>query len=163
MSPRPIYTPLSGGDRKFFARQIAQARSSHESWKRQASLLRAEGETMLRAAQEKLKAADQFTCKSWNAIMFCGGPATPSPTIAQAINGGHSRLIAKCNRCACERDVDLRTLNRPADSAIHRIEASLFCESCSTKTNKQRAHILWLREDDPPEPPTIVPPAAEAR
>lgn len=163
MSPRPIYMPLSGGDRKHLSKQLAQARSSHESWGRQASALRAEGETMLRAAQEKLKAADRMACKSWNAIMFCGGPAMPSPTIAQAINGEHSCLIAKCNRCSRERDVDLRNLMRPADSQVHLIEAALFCEGCSTPQHKQRAHILWLRQDEPPEPPTLIPPKASAR
>jgi hypothetical protein len=36
----------------------------------------------------KLQEADRLHCETWNAIMFCGGPAVDSPTIAAAINGG---------------------------------------------------------------------------
>jgi hypothetical protein len=59
-------------------------------------------------------------CEAWNAIMWAGGPAMPSPgdpqaepTIAKAINGGFDLLEAKCNRCDRVSLVPLRALRHP--------------------------------------------------
>ena len=97
---------------------------------------------MLRVAQEKLQEADRQHCEAWNAIMFCGGPAVDSPTIAAAINGGFPLLRVCCNRCSAERDVDLRKVRRPPDSHVHQMEAALFCRGARAP---QRANILWLK------------------
>jgi len=44
--------------------------------------------------------ADRLECEAWNAIMWAGGPAMPSPgepqaepTIAKAINGGYVNCV----------------------------------------------------------------------
>ena len=104
---------------------------------------------MLRDAEAQLQLADKLKCEAWNAIMFCGGPAVDSPTIAAAINGGFPLLGVKCNRCSAERDVDLRKVRRPPDSQVHQMEAALFCESCTeARGRRQRAHILWLRIEE---------------
>jgi hypothetical protein len=69
------------------------------------------------AAEAKIREADRLECEAWNAIMWAGGPAMPSPgepqaepTIAKAINGGYDLLEAKCNRCDRVSLVPLRAL-----------------------------------------------------
>jgi hypothetical protein len=58
------------------------------------------------SARPKIREADRLECEAWNAIMWAGGPAMPSPgepqaepTVAKAINGAYDFLEAKCNRC----------------------------------------------------------------
>ena len=67
-------------------------------------------------------------CEAWNAIMWAGGPAMPSPgdpqaepTIGKAINGGFVLLEAKCNRCDRVSLAPLRALEAAAGNA--RLEA----------------------------------------
>lgn len=152
MSPRVIYIPLSGGDRKHQKRELDKARRSYAVLSQREVEARTVGERMLKDAQEQLQLADKLKCEAWNAIMFCGGPATNSPTIAQAMNGGFPLLRVKCNRCSAERDVDLRKVRRPLDSHAHLMEAALFCETCTeTRGRRQRAHILWLRVESDTE------------
>src|SRR4051812_48849957 len=64
----------------------------------------------------------RIECEAWNAIMWAGGPAMPSPgdpqaepTISNAINGGFDLLEARCNRCDRVSLVPLRTLRQPPD------------------------------------------------
>lgn len=149
MSPRVIQMPLSGGDRKHFKKSLDAARRTYEVKSQREAVARRDGEKMLRAAQVRLQEADKLKCEAWNAIMFCGGPAVPSPTISQAINGGYPLLRVKCNGCITERRIELQSLKRPRDSQIHLIEAALFCEACSQGRRKQRAHIIWLEADTP--------------
>lgn len=87
MPPRIIHIPLSGGDRKAQAKGIRYARRIHNSAYRESVLIRSSAET-------KIREADRLDCEAWNAIMWAGGPAMPSPdvpqaepTIAKAING----------------------------------------------------------------------------
>lgn len=37
------------------------------------------------AAEAKLREADRLDCEAWNAIMWAGGPAMPSPGDPQAV------------------------------------------------------------------------------
>lgn len=149
MSPRVIYTPLSGGDRKHLKRQLDAARSSYASLSQRATAAREAGERMLRDAEAQLQFADRLKCEAWNAIMFCGGPAVDSPTIRAAIKSGFPLLRVCCNGCSAERDVDLRVVHRPPDSQVHLIENSLFCETCTKdRGRRQRAHILWLKAEE---------------
>jgi hypothetical protein len=107
-------------------------------------------------AREKDRRADQLECSAWNAIMFCGGPAQPSPTIDTALNAGYDQLEVRCNRCGRLSRADLRKVRRPGNKSLHLLEAALFCQDCSqSKKWKQRAHIVGLASDAPPdaEPP----------
>jgi hypothetical protein len=113
MSPRIIHIPLSGGDRKAQAKGIRYAHGLHESYFKESVLIRS-------AAEAKIREADRLECEAWNAIMWAGGPAMPSPgepqaepTIVKAINGGYDLLEAKCNRCDRVSLVDLRALKHP--------------------------------------------------
>jgi hypothetical protein len=147
--PRVIQMPLSGGDRKAQAKELRRARGLHDEYMRQAAVVRAE-------AREKDRKADQLECNAWNAIMFCGGPAQPSPTIGTALNAGYDRLEVRCNRCGRLSRADLRKVRRSGDTPLHQLEAALFCQECSqSKKWKQRAHIVGLACDTLPdaEPP----------
>jgi hypothetical protein len=42
-----------------------------------------------------------------------GGPAQPSPTIAQCLNGGLAWLEVKCNRCKTRVSLPLKAMRRP--------------------------------------------------
>lgn len=152
MSPRIIHIPLSGGDRKAQAKGIRQAHGLHESWYRQAMLIRS-------AAEAKLREADKLECDAWNAIMWAGGPAAPAPgeakaepTIGKAVNAGYDLLEVKCNRCRRVSEIRLAEIMRPAATPIWQLEAALFCEPCSEQRaggRKQRAHILRLAASRP--------------
>src|SRR6476620_967303 len=113
MSPRIIQIPLSGGDRKAQAKGIRHAHGIHESYFKESVLIRS-------AAEAKMREADRLECEAWNAIMWAGGPAMPSPgepqaepTIAKAIN----LLEAKCNRCERVSLVALETRGCAASCA----------------------------------------------
>src|SRR6476660_4610730 len=118
MSPRIIHIPLSGGDRKAQAKGIRYAHGIHNSYFKESVLIRS-------AAEAKIREADRLECEAWNAIMWAGGPAMPSPgepqaepTIAKAINGGYDLLEAKCNRCDRVSLVALRALKHPLDTPV---------------------------------------------
>jgi hypothetical protein len=113
MSPRIIHIPLSGGDRKAQSKGIRYAQGIHAGHYRESVLIRS-------AAEAKIREADRLECEAWNAIMWAGGPAMPSPgdpqaepAIAKAINGGFDLLEAKCNRCDRVSLVPLRALRHP--------------------------------------------------
>lgn len=147
--PRVIQIPLSGGDRKAQAKELRRARGLHDQYMKQAAQVRGE-------AHEKYRAADRLECNAWNAIMFCGGPADPSPTIGTALNAGYNYLEVRCNRCGRSSKADLRKVRRGSDTPLHVLEPKLFCEECSqSKKWKQRAHIIGLACETPPvaEPP----------
>lgn len=158
MSPRIIPIPLSGGDRKAQVKGIRQAHGLHNTYYAESVMIRS-------TAQAKLQEADRLECDAWNAIMWAGGPAMPSPgeaqanpTIAKALNAGYDLIEAKCNRCRRVSLVSLRTIKRPASTPLWKLEPALFCEPCSESRpggKRQRAHILRLTyaraDSDPPK------------
>jgi hypothetical protein len=58
-----------------------------------------------------------------------GGPAQPSPTIAQCLNGGLGWLEIECSRCKTRASIPLDAVRRPKDSPIWKLEANLKCRS----------------------------------
>lgn len=148
MSPRVIHIPLSGGDRKALAKGLREAHGLSESYFRQSQLIRS-------AAEAKLREADRLECEAWNAILWANGPAQPArdeqranPTIGMAINCGYDLLEAQCNRCERVSIVPLRMIDRVPRTQIWKLEASLFCETCSEGrryTHRQRAHLRGVR------------------
>jgi hypothetical protein len=146
VSPRIIHIPLSGGDRKAQAKRIRYAHGIHESYYRESVLIRS-------AAEAKIREADRLECEAWNAIMWAGGPAMPSPgdpqaepTIAKAINGGFDLLKPNAIAATGFPLVPLRALRQPSDTPVWKLEAALYCEPCSEGrySRRQRAHILGL-------------------
>lgn len=143
--PRVIQMPLSGGDRKAQAKELRRAHGLHNEYMRLSILARAE-------ADAKAREADRLECNAWNAIMFCGGPAQPSPTLGTALNAGFDLLEVRCNRCDRLSHADLKKVRRPLTVNLHTLEASLFCEQCSMSQKwKQRAHIVGLTCETPPD------------
>jgi hypothetical protein len=53
-----------------------------------------------------------------------GGPAQPSPTIGQCLNGGLGWLEVECNRCKTRASLQLNAIRRPRDTPIWKLEAS---------------------------------------
>ena len=44
-----------------------------------------------------------------------GGPAQPSPTIGQCLNGGYGWMEIECNRCKTRASIPLDAIRRPRD------------------------------------------------
>ena len=51
-----------------------------------------------------------------------GGPAQPSPTIAQCLNGGYGWLEVMCKRCETRASIPLDAVRRPRDTPIWQLE-----------------------------------------
>jgi hypothetical protein len=75
-----------------------------------------------------------------------GGPAQPSPTIAQCLNGGLGWLEVECNRCKTRASVPLDAICRPRDTPIWKLEAALKCRSCRTGRYAPPVHMIKLTE-----------------
>ena len=74
--------------------------------------IRAEGAQ--EAAQKAVREADRAAAELWSIQMEAhGGPAQPSPTIAQCLNGGYGWLQVKCHRCEAEASIPLEHVRRP--------------------------------------------------
>ena len=84
-----------------------------------------------KAAQKAIREADRAEAEAWSVRMEgYGGPAQPSPTIDQCLNGGLSWLEVECNRCKARASLPLDAIRRPQDTQIWKLEASLKCRSC---------------------------------
>jgi hypothetical protein len=76
-----------------------------------------------------MREADRADAEAWP-IRMAGtraGPAQPSPTIAQCLNGGYGWLQVKCRRCETEASIPLEHVRRPRDTLIWKLEAALKC------------------------------------
>jgi hypothetical protein len=108
-----------------------------------------------RVGEALIREADNLACQSWNERMWSdGGPAQPSPTIGQAINGGFPCLEVKCSRCRTSSSVDLAAINRPPDTPVHLLEGRLDCRRCKKAKWKGRGVLHQLsprRRDDASE------------
>ncbi len=88
--------------------------------------IRAEGvrEEAIKAVRE----ADRAEAEAWSIRMEgYGGPAQPSPTIGQCLNGGFGWLEVECNRCKTRASLPLDAIRRPRDTPIWKLEAALKC------------------------------------
>jgi hypothetical protein len=93
-----------------------------------------------------IRKADNLACQSWNERMWSdGGPAQPSPTIGQAINGGFPWLEAECSRCKTMGSVDLAILRRPQHAPVHTLEGALRCRNAPRPNGDREASCISLR------------------
>ena len=107
--------------------------------------IRAEGAR--EAAQKAIREADRAEAEAWSIRMEgYGGPAQPSPTIAQCLNGGLSWLEVECNRCKTRASLPLDAIRRPRDTPIWKLEAALKCRSCRKGRHAPPAHMVKLTE-----------------
>jgi len=76
-----------------------------------------------------------------------GGPAQPSPTIGQCLNGGLGWLEVECNRCKTRASLPLNAIRRPRDTPIWKLEAALKCRSCKKGRYAPPVHMIKLTRD----------------
>jgi hypothetical protein len=82
-------------------------------------------------ARKAAREADRAEAHAWSLRMEgYGGPAQPSPTIGQCLNGGLGWPEVECNRCKTRASLPLDAIRRPRDTPIWKLEASLKCRSC---------------------------------
>src|SRR5204863_3660705 len=100
--------------------------------------IRAEGAR--KRAAEAVREADSAEAEAWSLQMEAyGGPAQPSPTIGQCLNGGLGWLEVECKRCKTRASLPLDAIRRPRNTPIWKLEAALKCRSCR-KGRAARTH-----------------------
>ena len=99
------------------------------------------------AAAKALCEADRAEAEAWSIRMEgYGGPAQPSPTIAQCLNGGLGWLEVECNRCKARASLPLTEIRRPRDTPLWKLEASLKCRACRKGRHAPPVHMIKLTE-----------------
>jgi hypothetical protein len=109
-------------------------------------------------AAESRKEADKLACQAWNARMLgYKGPAQPSPSLGDALNGGYRYLEVRCLGCDTHQTVPLDIIRRPKTTPIHELERYMRCKDCSQVRGYpyKRSHLVALRAtkitaSDPP-------------
>jgi hypothetical protein len=113
-------------------------------------------------AAEAIRAADRAEAEAWSIRMEAyGGPAQPSPTIAQCLNGGLGWLEVECNRCKTRVSLPINAIRRPRSTPIWELEASLKCRSCRNGRYAPSMHIIRLTEQQEITPHLWVHPDEE--
>jgi hypothetical protein len=98
-------------------------------------------------AAKALREADRAEAEAWSIRMEgFGGPAQPSPTIGQCLNGGLGWLEVECNRCKARASLPLESIRRPRDTPVWKLEASLKCRACRTGRRAPPVHMIKLTE-----------------
>ena len=104
-------------------------------------------ETARQNAKKAARAADRAEAEAWSVRMEgYGGPAQPSPTIAQCLNGGLASLEVECNRRKTRASLRLSAIRRPRDTPIWKLEAALECRSCRKGRHAPPVHMIKLTE-----------------
>ena len=99
------------------------------------------------AAKQAARDADRAEAEAWSIRMEgYGGPAQPSPTIGQCLNGGLGWLEVECNRCKTRASLPLDAIRRPSSTPLWKLEASLKCRSCSKGRYAPPVHMIKLTE-----------------
>jgi hypothetical protein len=95
-------------------------------------------------AKEAVREADAAECLLWSEQMEgFGGPAQPSPTIAQCLNGGYGWLEVQCKRCETRASIPLDAIRRPRDTPIWKLEAALKCGSVVVSPEMITSFFRW--------------------
>jgi hypothetical protein len=102
-------------------------------------------ETALEEAKKPARAADRAEAEAWSVRMEgYGGPAQPSPTIGQCLNGGYGWLEIEC--CRCKTSLPLDAIRRARDMPIWKLVPSFRCRSCGTRRYKPPVRMIKVRE-----------------
>jgi hypothetical protein len=102
-------------------------------------------ESARQRAIEAIHEADRAEAYAWSVRMEgYGGPAQPSPTIGQCLNGGLGWLEVECNRCNTRASLPLSAIRRPRDTPIWKLEAALKCRSCRKGRYAPPVHMIKL-------------------
>ncbi|WP_051310737.1 hypothetical protein [Bradyrhizobium sp. Cp5.3] len=147
---RIITPPLSGRDRKHYARELHKAEVAYEHEMREAAEAH-------EAADRMLAKAHALDCIAWTTRQFIGGDEDPSPTIADAIHGRYSLLEVRCRHCRHTEIIDLTLVVWPRERPVHTIRRALYCGPCQrTAGRKHRPELIGLRPLDGPQPSAPV-------
>src|SRR5258706_15860560 len=125
MSPRIIHLPLSGRDRRHYVRELRLAEQAHRE--------------LPGRVEEAYRAAYRLTCEEWSVRQFIGGPAEPSPKIADAIAGGCELLEVRCRRGGPERLIRLTEVVWPREKPVHTVAKGLGWQACKDERKKAPA------------------------
>jgi hypothetical protein len=99
------------------------------------------------AARQAIRDADRAEAEAWSIRMEgYGGPAQPSPTIGQCLNGGLGWLEVECNRCNTRASLPLDAIRRPRTTPLWKLEASLKCRSCRKGRYAPPVYMIKLTE-----------------
>jgi hypothetical protein len=80
-------------------------------------------------AIKAVRAADRAEAEAWSIQMEAfGGPAQPSPTIGQCLNGGYGWMEVKCRRCETSASIPLDANHWPGALPIPRRDYDLICK-----------------------------------
>ena len=102
-------------------------------------------ETARQEARKAARAADRAEAEAWSVRMEgYGGPAQPSPTIGQCLNGGYGWLEIECCRCKTRASMPLDAIRRARDTPIWKLEPSFRCRSCGTRRYKPPVRMIKL-------------------
>ena len=94
------------------------------------------------------RAADRAEAEAWSIQMEgYGGPAQPSPTIGQCLNGGYGWLEVECHRCKTRASLPLDAIRRPRHTPIWKLEAALKCRSCRKGRYAPPVHMIKLTQE----------------
>src|SRR5437868_12324347 len=105
-------------------------------------------ESARKRATEAAREADRAEAEAWSIRMEAfGGPAQPSPTIAQCLNGGYGWLEVQCKRCETKASLPLDAIRRPRGTPIWKLEAALKCRSCRTPRYSPPVHMIKLTQE----------------
>src|SRR5262249_50698875 len=138
--------PMSGGDRKHFAREIHKAEVTFAHLLEQAATAHVAAD----AARARAYALD---CMAWNSAIFIGELDHASPTIAAAIAGGFPLLEVRCEHCKHTEIIDLALVVQPRDRQVALMRSFLYCSPCQrTLGRKRRPDLIGLRPIDDPQP-----------
>jgi hypothetical protein len=100
------------------------------------------------AVKKAAREADAAECLLWSEEMEgFGGPAQPSPTIGQCLNGGYGWLEVVCHRCETRASLPMQAIRRPRDTPIWKLEAALKCRSCKTPRYAPAVHLIRLTKE----------------
>ncbi len=120
-------------------------RSREVIWSSRISGAKMSAEHARERAREAAREADRAEAYAWSVRMEgYGGPAQPSPTIAQCLNGGYGWLEVKCHRCETQASIPLDAIRRPRDTPIWKLEAALKCRSCKKGRYAPPVHMIKL-------------------
>jgi hypothetical protein len=98
-------------------------------------------------ARKAVREADRAEAEAWSIRMEgYGGPAQPSPSIAQCLNGGLGWLEVERNRCNTRASLPLDAIRRPRETPIWKLEAALKCRSCRKGRYAPPVHMIKLTE-----------------
>jgi Fe-S-cluster-containing hydrogenase component 2 len=122
-------------------------RSREVIWSSRISGAKMSAEHAREEAKKAAREADRAEAYAWSVRMEgYGGPAQPSPTIAQCLNGGYGWLEVKCHRCETQASLPLDAIHRPRDTPIWKLEAALKCRSCKTARYAPPVHMIKLTQ-----------------